>query len=92
MILSYPEINKVMLPLIIQGVVINKKDNKPVSFTHVYIEKSGEESLTTTEGEFKILSWQKFPVTLIVKHIHFDTVRLVITSASKGILIFLKEK
>jgi len=92
MILSYPEINEVMLPLIIQGVVINKKDNKPVSFTHVYIEKSEEESLTTTEGEFKILSWQKFPVTLIVKHIHFDTVRLVITSASQGILIFLKEK
>lgn len=92
MILSYPEINKVMLPLIIQGVVINKKDNKPVRFTHVYIEKSGEESLTTTEGEFKLLSWQQFPVTLIVKHIHFDIVRLVITSASQGILIFLKEK
>ncbi len=92
MILSYPEINEVMLPLIIQGVVINKKDNKPVSFTQVYIEKSKEESLTTTEGEFKILSWQKFPVTLIVKHIHFETVRLVVTSDSQQILIILKER
>jgi len=92
MIISYPEINDLVLPLIIQGIVVNKKDNSPVGFTHVYFEKGEEESLTTTEGEFKIISCQKFPVTLIVKNIHFKTVRLVVTSASQRILIFLNEK
>ncbi len=92
MILSYREINEIVLPTIIEGLVINRKNNIPVSFTHVYIEGSEEESLTTTEGEFKILSWQKFPVVLIIKHVHFETVRVAVTACAKKILVFLKEK
>jgi hypothetical protein len=92
MILSYREINEVALPTIIEGIVIDKKNNNPVSRTHVYIENSDEESLTTTEGEFKILSWQKFPVTLIIRHVHFETVRVAVTTCAQRILVFLKEK
>jgi hypothetical protein len=92
MILSYREIHEVILPTIIEGLVIDEKNNKPISWTHVYIENSEEESLTTTEGEFKILSWQKFPVVLIIKHVHFETVRVAVTACTKRILVFLKEK
>jgi CarboxypepD_reg-like domain len=92
MILSYREINEVVLPTIIEGIVIDKKSNNPVSRTHVYIENSEEESLTTTEGEFKILSWQKFPVTLIIKHVYFEPVRITVTACAQRILVFLKEK
>lgn len=92
MILSYREIHEAILPNIIEGIIVNEKNNTPVSWTHVYIENSEEESLTTTEGEFKILSWQKFPVTLLIKHVHFETVRLTITASAQRILVFLKEK
>lgn len=92
MILSYSEINEVMLPTIIEGLIIDGKNNKPVSSTQVHIENSEEESLTTTEGEFKILSWQKFPVVLIIKHVHFETIRVAVTACTKKILVFLKEK
>ena len=92
MILSYSDINEVVLPTIIEGIVVNRNTNFPLSWTHVYVENAEEESLTTTDGQFKILSWQKFPVTLIIKHIHFETVRITVTACSKKIFVCLKEK
>ena len=92
MILSYRETNKALLPNIIEGIVVDEKNNYPISWTHVHIENSEEESLTTTEGEFKIVSWQKFPVVLIIKHVHFEPVRVAVTACTKRILVFLKEK
>jgi hypothetical protein len=92
MILSYGEINGAVLPTIVEGIVINKKDNNPVSLAYILIENSEEESLTTTEGEFKILSWKKFPVTLIIRHIHYEPVRVTVTACTQRILVFLNQK
>jgi hypothetical protein len=92
MILSYREVKEDLLPTVIEGIIVDHKNNKPVSWSHIYIENSEEESLSTTEGEFKILSWQKSPFALIVKHDHFKTIRLTVTSSAKRILIFMKEK
>jgi len=92
MILSYRETNETVLPIIIEGIIVDKENNKPVSWTHIYIENSEEESLTTTDGEFKIMCWQKFPVFLIIKHVHFETVRIAVTCCTQRILVFLKEK
>lgn len=92
MILSYSDINEVVLPTIIEGIVVNRNTNFPLGWTQVYVENAEEESLTTTEGEFKIVVWQKFPVTLIIKHFHFETIHITVTASTKKLLIFLKEK
>lgn len=92
MILSYCEIKEEALPILIEGIVINRQNNEIVNHAHVCIENAPEESETNSAGEFKILSWQRFPLALLIKHTGFETVRLTINASSRRILVFMKEK
>lgn len=53
-------------PVIIEGKVIDDATGKPLGKIHVYITEGEEETLTNDKGEFRIESWQKFPIKLTV--------------------------
>jgi hypothetical protein len=92
MILSYSEVQEALLPTIIDGIIVGCKNNEPINRAYICIENGGEESVSTAQGEFKISSPQKFPVTLLISHIQFITVRVAVTACKQPILVFLKEK
>lgn len=80
-------------PVVIEGKVIADATGQPVINAHVYIVDGEEEALTGHNGEFRIESWQKAPLTVTVNtYQHYQKVRVVITDPSRRQLIRLKIK
>jgi hypothetical protein len=83
---------KAVTPDIIHGFVIDFKTNDPVLWVKVNVIDSDETALTNDNGEFRIISWKSFPVTLKFEHENFEPILLKVTYASKDLVIMLKSK
>jgi hypothetical protein len=81
-----------VLPVTVEGVVVNDASNRPVENIYVYIVRGEEEALTDSKGKFAITTWQPFPVTLTVDHIKYKKTTLVVKEPGKKQLIRVEEK
>lgn len=76
--------------LVIDGQVVAESSGKGVSGVHVYIIEGEEEALTDANGNFKIRTWQKFPLRLTARYRDRPAVNINITDASTRKIIRLK--
>jgi hypothetical protein len=81
---------KKIQPDIIHGFVLDRSTRQPVMWVNVAIVDSDETSLTNDKGEFKVLSWKKFPVTVKVEHESFEPVTLRVTCFHESLVIMLR--
>ncbi|RTL59046.1 MAG: hypothetical protein EKK37_12090 [Sphingobacteriales bacterium] len=95
MLLSYKEFIAFTapdIPVIIKGTVIDYRSDEPVTKALVATVKGEEESLTNNKGEFRIESWENFPITVSVFHKDYQPVELTINSANKPVVIKIIKK
>jgi hypothetical protein len=76
-------------PVKLQGVVMGK-DNRPVSNAYLFIIKGEEETITGSNGQFALTTWQKFPVSLSVEHPDYKRLKLLIKEADQKQIIKLE--
>lgn len=79
-------------PVTIEGIVLNAETGKPLSDAHVFIIKGEEEAVTNSSGTFRIVSWQRFPITLTVQHPSREEKKIKLTAPPKQLQILLKSK
>lgn len=79
--------------IIIEGKVVAESTGKPVGNAHVFVVDGEEETLTNGNGEFRIRSWQKTPVSLTVeKPDQYQRTIIVVQDPSKKQVVRLKSK
>jgi hypothetical protein len=79
-------------PVQVAGVVLSGQSGKPLSNIHVYIVEGEEEDVTNSNGEFKIQTWQKFPLRVTATSSIYERVTVVVKDASTKLVIKLKPK
>jgi CarboxypepD_reg-like domain len=77
---------------VVEGIVISATNNKPVSNAHVYIVHGEEEALTNSKGEFRIETFQKFPLLLTVDHRDYEKIKLTISASLRKVTVSIKPK
>ena len=87
LLFSYNKIQQ-LIPVIIEGMVLDKKSGRPISNAWVHVV-SGEEAITDTNGEFLIKSWQPVPLNLFVEHGEYETTIVTVSSLAKKLVIQL---
>jgi hypothetical protein len=75
----------------LQGIVVGK-DNRPVSNAYLFVVKGEEETITGSNGQFALTTWQKFPVSLSVEHPDYKKVKLLIKDAGQKQVIKLEHQ
>ena len=75
----------------LQGVVVGK-DNRPVSNAYLFVIKGEEETITGSNGQFALTTWQKFPVSLSVEHPEYKKLKLLIKDAGQKQVIKLEQQ
>ncbi len=73
----------------ISGVVQDEHNHEPLSGATVHIKGTTHEVLTNEKGEFKFVTGQHPPVTLVVSYVGYQTVEWP-TSESQNIRVLLK--
>jgi len=73
----------------LHGVVASKETGRPLPDIYLYTVKGEEEAITNKSGQFKIVTWQKLPVTLHVQHKDSENIRIVVSDPSEDIKIKL---
>ena len=91
MIFSYKEALQ-LIPTTVQGVVIEQSSGKPVNKAHVYTIRGEEEVLSRTSGEFSIATWQKLPVTVVIEHKDYETVKVTVRNSSDKLIVKLLKR
>lgn len=91
MILTYQDFLKIS-PKTIEGTVISASNGQAVDKAFCYIIKGNEEIVTNNRGEFRIKTWQEFPLTITIEHSDYETETVKITSAQTNIKIHLRKK
>src|SRR5262245_275585 len=76
----------------VQGVVIDKQNNQPISNSYLYIVRGEEEALTDSKGKFSINTWQSLPVTLTVDNPRYKKVSITISKAGTKHVIPLEAR
>jgi CarboxypepD_reg-like domain len=76
----------------VEGIVISAKNNQPVANAYIYIVHGEEEALTNSKGEFRIETFQKFPLLLTVDHGDFEKTKLTISAPSRKVEVSIKPK
>jgi hypothetical protein len=76
----------------IQGVVVGKDNNLPISHAYLFVVKGEEETITGSNGRFAITTWQKFPVSLSVEHPDYKKIKIVIRESDTKQVIKLEQK
>lgn len=74
----------------LQGVVVGK-DNRPVPNAYLFVVRGEEETITSSNGQFALTTWQKFPVSLSVEHPEYKKLKLVIKEAGQKQVIKLEQ-
>lgn len=82
--------SKKIQPNIIHGFVLDRHTRQPVMWVNVHVTDSDETSLTNDKGEFKLLSWKKFPVSVKVERENFEPVTLLVTCFHESLVIMLR--
>lgn len=75
---------------VVEGQVVAESSGKAVSGVHVYIIEGEEEALTDANGNFRIRTWQKFPLQLTAKYRDRPAVKINVADASSRKIIRLK--
>jgi len=88
MIFSYTEIVN-FLPVTLQGKVVDAQSGKPVATGHVYIVQGEEEVFTSSNGEFSLKTWEKYPVTVTVEHKGYKKQSVQFNAETKQLIISL---
>ncbi len=70
---------------IIKGSVKNATNKEVVSAVSVLVKGSSEGTYTDDKGNFTISTNQKFPVTIIISSVGFETQEVVVSSASQAV-------
>lgn len=79
--------------VIIKGKVIEEGTGQPVAKAHVFVIEGEEETLTNSDGEFQIESWQKAPLRLTVSsYKRYVKTTVLVQNAGEKQLIRLKTK
>lgn len=79
--------------LTIQGKVVAQGSKAAVYSAYIHITAGEEEAITDKDGNFKIKTWQKLPVTCTVEHKDFVKQKIIVNenNATK-LVITLQEK
>jgi hypothetical protein len=75
----------------LHGIVVGK-DNRPVLNAYLFVVKGEEETITGSNGQFALTTWQKFPVSLSVEHPDYKKLKLVIKEAGQKQVIKLEQQ
>lgn len=76
----------------VQGIVIDKQTNQPISNSYIYIVRGEEEALTDSKGKFSINTWQSLPVTLTVDDPKYKKVTITVSKAGTKHVIPLEAR
>lgn len=77
--------------VVIEGRVVEETTGRPVSNAHVYIVDGEEETLTNSNGEFSLETWQKLPLTLTVDtYKRYKKLSILISDPTRKQLVRLK--
>src|SRR4051812_1438981 len=74
---------------VISGLVTNRVTKKPIPVVSVTVKESSEGDFTNDNGNFKINTSKKFPLTLIFSFIGFESKELVLNSAQNSLSVQL---
>lgn len=77
-------------PAKLQGVVVDK-DNRPIPNAYLFVVKGEEETITGSNGQFALTTWQQFPVSLSVEHPNYKKLKLVVKEAGQKHVIKLEQ-
>ncbi|MES1250198.1 MAG: TonB-dependent receptor plug domain-containing protein, partial [Chitinophaga rupis] len=66
----------------ITGKVLDEKTREPLSGATVHLKNTTHEVITDNSGEFRFLTGQEFPVTVLVTYTGYQTQELVVPSAT----------
>lgn len=73
----------------LKGVVTSKESGRPVPSVYMYVVKGEEEAMTNNSGGFQLVTWQKLPVTLHIRHSDNLLLRVVVSNPGQLIRIQL---
>ncbi len=89
LVLSWRSEPKAIYSYSLQGTVSHKESGKPLADVYLYTVKGEEETLTNQKGEFKIVTWQKLPITIHVRSLDDSEVKVVVNNPANKISIKL---
>ena len=74
----------------VSGIVLDKNNHQPVPNVYIYTIKGEEETLSRENGSFKLLSWEKLPVTVSFEKKGYKPARITINKDQKNKQIVLE--
>jgi hypothetical protein len=77
---------------VVEGKVLWENSNTPVANVYLYITAGEEEALTDNNGNFKIETWKKLPVDLVVKYKDQPPFHVTIKDGGKRHTVWLKKQ
>jgi hypothetical protein len=93
MIITYTDIvNYRDEPLKIHGKVKDEATGSNIANAHIYIIKGDEETFSTQQGDFTLLTWQQLPVQCTVEHPGYYSKKLQVADPAKPLVIHLSKK
>ncbi|MBC7934962.1 MAG: carboxypeptidase-like regulatory domain-containing protein [Rhizobacter sp.] len=72
------------------GLITDGKSKEPLSNVYVYTVKAEEETLSNDKGNFKLLSWQALPVTIVFEKNGYKSKRISLKQDEKNIRVLLE--
>ena len=77
---------------IVQGKLLDSRNQQPVEGAYIYIVSGEEEALSSKEGTFEITTWQTFPVTIKINHDQYERLEVVYKKGEASHVIKLQKK
>lgn len=78
--------------IIISGKIIHTESRKAIDNAYVYVIAGEEETLSTKEGAFKLKTWQKFPIVVVVEHTEYASREIILKKPTVELVISLDKK
>lgn len=78
--------------VVLQGKVVDARNDKPIAKVHVYVVRGEEEALTDNNGRFRVQSWQSLPLKVSATAQGFQTVSLAVKEPGKELVIRLNRE
>lgn len=74
----------------LQGTVVSSTTRSPVSNAFVYVIEGEEEALTNAKGDFKLETFQSFPLTITVQREHFKKTKVKVAAPGQKLVIAIE--
>lgn len=78
--------------VVLQGKVVDARNDKPIAKVHVYVVRGEEEALTDNNGRFRVQSWQSLPLKVSATAQGFQAVSLAVKEPGKELVIRLNRE